>query len=136
MINSKEVVRLRDKRERVDSEKAARAAAREEKKKQGTAEQLAARTKSKGKGIAVINLDEELEEFYLSEGDGYETMDAEVGDTSGLEGEEEDSFVDIDDIPGTRSDQEGGIIGTSMAGRRVEVVTKSGRRAGRVVNGQ
>jgi uncharacterized protein (DUF4415 family) len=104
VIDSKDVVRLRDKRERVDSEKAARAAAREEKKKQGTAEKLAARTKSKGKGIAVINLDEALEEFHLSEGDGYETMDAEVGDTSGLEGEEEDSFVDIDDIPGTRSD--------------------------------
>ena len=135
VIDSKEVVLLRDERGRVDSEKAARAAAREEKKKQGTAEKLAARTKSKGKGIAVINLDEELEEFYLSEGDGYETMDAEVGDTSGLEGEE-DSFVDIDDIPGTRSDQEGGIRGTSMMARGVEVVTRSGRRAGRVVNGK
>ena len=63
MIDSKEVVRLRDKRERVDSEKAARAAAREEKKKQRTAEQLAARTKSKGKGIAVINLDEGWKSF-------------------------------------------------------------------------
>ena len=70
----------------------------------------------------------------MSEGDGYETVDAEVGDTSGLKEEEEDSFVDIDDIPGTRSDQEGGIRGTSMVGRRVEVVTRSGRRAERVVN--
>ena len=67
--------------------------------------------------------------MHLSEGDGYETVDAEVDDTSGLEGEEEDSFVDIDDIPGTKSDLEGGIRGTSMVGRRVEVVTKSGRRA-------
>ena len=40
---------MRDKRERVDSEKAARAAGREEKKKQGTAEKLVARIKSKGK---------------------------------------------------------------------------------------
>ena len=95
---------MRDKRERVDSEKAARAAAWKEKKKQGAAEKLADRTKSKGKEIEVINLEEGLEEFHLSEGDGYETVDAEVGDTSGLEGEEEDSFVDIDDIPGTRSD--------------------------------
>ena len=59
---------MRDKIERVDSEKATRAAGRQEKKKQGTAEKLAARTKSKGKGIAVINLDEALEEFHLSEG--------------------------------------------------------------------
>ena len=75
---------MRDKRERVDSEKAARAAGREEKKKQGTAEKLAARTKSKGKEIEVINLGEDLEEFHLSEGDGYETVGAEVGDISGL----------------------------------------------------
>ena len=68
----------------------------------------------------------------MSEGDGYETVDAEVGDTLWLEGEEEDSFVDIDDIPGTRCDQEGGIRGTSVVGRRVEVVTRSERRAGRV----
>ena len=127
---------MRDKRERTDSEKVARAAAREEKKKQGTAEKLAARTKSKGKEIEVISLEEELEEFHLSEGDGYETVDAEVGDTSGLEGEGEDSFVDIDDILGTRSNQEGGIRGASMVGRRVEVVTRSGRRAGRVVYGK
>ena len=72
--------------ERVDSEKAARAASREEKKKQGTAEKLAARTKSKGKEIEVINLGEDLEEFHLSEGDGYETVDAEVGDISGYRG--------------------------------------------------
>ena len=80
---------MKDKRERVDSEKAARAAGRE-KKKQGTAEKLAARTKSKGKKIQVINLGGDQEEFHLSEGDGYETVDAEVGDTSGLKGEEED----------------------------------------------
>ena len=72
----------------------------------------------------------------MSKGDGYETVDAEVGDTLGLEGEEDDSFVDIDDIPGTRSDQEGGIRGTSMVGRRVKVGTRSGRRAGRVVYGK
>ena len=36
-----------------------------------------------------------------------------MDNTSGLEEEEEDSFVDIDDIPGTRSDQEGGIRGTA-----------------------
>ena len=72
----------------------------------------------------------------MSTGDGYETMDAEVGSAWRLEKEEEDSFVDIDDIPGTRSDQEGGVRGTSMVGRRVEVVTRSGRRAGRVVYGK
>ena len=83
MIDYEEVVRLRDKRKRVDSERAARAAGRE-KKKQGTAEKLAARTKSKGEEIEVINLGEDLEEFHLSEGDGYETVDAEVGDISGL----------------------------------------------------
>ena len=93
---------------------------------------LAPRTKSKGKEIEVISLEEELEEFYLSESDGYETVDAEVGDTSGLE-EEDDSFVDIDDMPGRRSDQKGGIRGTGMVGKRVEVVTRFGRRAGRVV---
>ena len=136
VIDSEEVVRLRDKRERVDSDRAARAAAREEKKKQGTAEKLAARTKSKGKEVEVISLEGGLGEFHLSGGDGYETVDAEVGDTSGLEGEEEDSFVDIDDISGTRNDQEGGIRGTGMVGRRVEVVTRSGRRAGRVVYGK
>ena len=63
VIDSEEVVRLRDKRERVDSEEAARAAAREERKKQGTAEKLADRTKSKRKEIEVINLEEGLEEF-------------------------------------------------------------------------
>ena len=82
---------MRGKRERVDSEKAARTAAWE-KKKQGTAEKLADRTKSKRKEIEVINLEEELEEFHLSKGDSYETVDAEVGDILGLEGEEEDSL--------------------------------------------
>ena len=85
MIDYERVLRLRDKRERVDSEKAARAAGRE-KKMQGIAEKLAARNKSKGNEIEVINLGEDLEEFHLSEGDGYETVDAEVGDTSGVKG--------------------------------------------------
>ena len=44
--------------------------------------------------------------------------------------------IDIDDIPGTRSDQEGGVRGTGKVGKRVEVVTRSGRRAGRVVYGK
>ena len=56
---------MRDKRKRVDSEKAASAAAREEKKKQGTAKKLAPRTKSKGKEIGAISLEEEPEEFCL-----------------------------------------------------------------------
>ena len=60
-------------------------------------------------------------------------MNAEVCNTSGLKEEEEDPFVDIDDIPGTRSDHGGGIRGTGMVGKRVEVVTRSGRRAGCVV---
>ena len=46
----------------------------------------------------------------MSGGDGYETVD-----------EEEDLFVDIDDIPG---DQEGRIRRISMVGKRVEVVTR------------
>ena len=60
-------------------------------------------------------------------------MDEEAGDTSGLEEEEEKSFVDIDGAPGIRCDQEGEIRGTGMVGRKVEVVTRLGRRAGRVV---
>ena len=63
-------------------------------------------------------------------------MDEEAGDTPGLEEEEEDLFVDIDGTPGIRCDQEGGIRGTGMVGKRVEVVTRSGRRAGRVVYGK
>ena len=86
VIDSEDVVHLRDKREMVDSKKAARAAAWAEKKKQGTAKKPAAKTRTKGKGVEVISLEEELEEFCLSEGDGYETVDEEVGDTSGLEG--------------------------------------------------
>ena len=70
----------------------------------------------------------------MSGSDGYETVDEEAGDTPVLE-EEEDSFVDIDGTPGTRCDQEGGIRGTRMVGKRVEVVTRSGRRAGRVLYG-
>ena len=111
-INAEEVVRLWDERERRDNDKAVRAAARE-KKKQGTIKELVPRTKSKGKEIEAIKLEEELEEFHLSEADVYETVDEEAGDTSGLE-EEEDSFVDIDGIPGTRCDQEGGIKGTGI----------------------
>ena len=52
----------------------------------------------------------------------------------GLEEDDEDSFVDIDNIPGTGSDQEGRIRGTGMVGKRVEVVTRSGRRVGGVVD--
>ena len=59
----------------------------------------------------------------MSGGDGYETVDEEVGDTSGLEEKEEDSFVDIDGTPGTRCDQGGGTRGTGMVGKRVEMVT-------------
>ena len=36
--------------------------------------------------------------------------------------------------PGTGCDQEGEIRGTGMVGNRVEVITRSGRRAGRVVH--
>ena len=71
----------------------------------------------------------------MSGSDGYETVD-EAGDTPGLEEEEENSFVDIGGTSGTRCDQEGGIRGTGMVGKRVEVVTRSGRKAGRVVYGK
>ena len=70
----------------------------------------------------------------MPEGDSYETVDAEVGDALALE--EEDLFVDIGDILSTRNGQEGGIRGTSMVRKRVEVVTRSGRRAGRVAYGK
>ena len=53
-----------------------------------------------------------------------------------MEEEEGDSSVDIDSTPGTRRDLEGGIRGTGMVGKRVEVITRSGRRAGRVVYGK
>ena len=69
MIDPEEVVRLRDERERKDNIKAVRAAARE-KKKQGTTKKLVPRTKSKGKEIEVVSLEEGLEEFHLSGGDG------------------------------------------------------------------
>ena len=36
-------------------------------------------------------------------------------------------------MPGRRGDQEGGIGGTGIVGKRVEVVTRFGRRAGRYV---
>ena len=52
------------------------------------------------------------------------------------EEEEEDLFVDIDDIPGLRSDSGVGLEGLhSMLEKRVEVVTRSGRREGSVVWG-
>ena len=57
-----------------------------------------------------------------------------MGDALALE--EEDLFVDIGDILSTRNGQEGGIRGTSMVRKRVEVVTRSGRRAGRVAYGK
>ena len=65
VIDSEEVVWLRDERERKDNNMAVRAAARE-KKKQAATKKLALRTKSKGKEIEVISLEEELEEFHLS----------------------------------------------------------------------
>ena len=52
---------------------AVRAAAREEKKKLAATKKLVLRAKSKGKEIEVISLEEELEEFHLSGGDGYQT---------------------------------------------------------------
>ena len=73
MVGSEEVVRLRDERERKDDNKAVREAARE-KKKQGTTKKLVPRTKSKGKEVEVISLEEGLEEFHLSGGDDYETV--------------------------------------------------------------
>ena len=134
VIDSEEVVLLRDKKQRVDS-KGARAATREEVKMLGTAKKLAAGTKSTGNKIEVICLGKELEGFCLSRSDCCETVDAEVGDTPVLE-EEEDSFADIDDILSTRNDQEGGIRGTCMVRKRVEVVTRSGRRTGPVAYGK
>ena len=135
MNDSEEVVRLRDERERKDN-MAVRAAAREEKKKLAATKKLALRTKSKGKEIEVISLEEELEEFHLSGGDGDGTVDEEASDTSGLEEQEKDSSVVIEGTPGTRFDLEGGIRETGMVGRRVGVVTRSGRRGGRVVYGK
>lgn len=75
-----------------------------DKKKQGTTKKLAARTKPKGREIEAVGLEEELGELYLSGGGGYETVDEEVGDTSWLkEGGDDDSFVDIDNTLGIRS---------------------------------
>ena len=82
VIDSEEVVRLRDERERKDNIKTVRAAARE-KKKQGATKKRVSRTKLKGKEIEVISLEEELEEFHLSGSDGYETVDEEAGNTPG-----------------------------------------------------
>lgn len=71
----------------------------------------------------------------MSKGDGYETVDEKVGDIPKLE-EEEDSFADTDGTSGTKSDQESGTKWTGMVGKRVKVVTRSGRRAARVVYGK
>ena len=71
----------------------------------------------------------------MSGSDGYETMDEEADNTPRLEEEEEDTSVDIDGTPGTRCNQEGRIRGAGMVGKRVEVLTRSGRRAGCVVYG-
>ena len=68
MACPEEAVLLRGKRQRVESKKAARVAAREEKEKLGTAKKLAARTK--GGEIEAICPREELEGFRLSGGDG------------------------------------------------------------------
>ena len=63
----------------------------------------------------------------MSKGDGYETVDEGVGDTSGLkEKEEKGSLVDIDDTPGM-SGYEGGV---GVVGKRVEAVARSGRWTG------
>ena len=65
-------------------------------------------------------------------GDGNEG----AGYISGLVDEGEDPSVGISDAPGTRSGQEGGVKGTGIVGKWVEVVTRPGRRAGRVVYGK
>ena len=72
-------------------------------RKAGNHKKLAARTKSKGSEIEAISLVEEPGEFRPSGGGGFETVDEEVGDTSRLG--ENDSFLDINDTPGTRSNQ-------------------------------
>ena len=74
--------------------------------------------------IESISLEEELGKFHLSWGGGYETVDEEVGVTPRFE-EEDDSFVDINDTPGTKSNQRVGLEGLVW----VEVVAASGRRA-------
>ena len=51
VIDTEEVVCLWDERERKDNDKAVRAAAREEKKKQGIIKELVLRTKSKGRKL-------------------------------------------------------------------------------------
>ena len=56
---------------------------RGQEKKQGATKKLDVRTKSKGKEIEVISLSENLEEFYLSEGDGYKTVGAVRGGGGG-----------------------------------------------------
>ena len=70
------------------------------------------RTKSGGREIEAISLEEELGEFHLSGGGGYETADEKVvGDTRRFDQEKDDSFVDIDDTQGTKSNQRVGLEG-------------------------
>ena len=60
--------------------------------------------------IEAISLEEELEEFDLSWGGGYETVDEEVGNPPRFEEEEENnSFVNIDDTLGAKSNQRVGL---------------------------
>ena len=60
--------------------------------------------------IEAISLEEELEEFDLSWGGGYETVDEEVGNAPRFEEEEENnSFVNIDDTLGAKSNQRVGL---------------------------
>lgn len=58
------------------------------------------------------------------------------GYASGLEEEEEDSFVGIADILGTRNDQGGSIREAGTVGERAEVFTRSERRVGHGVYGK
>ena len=53
----------------------------------------------------------------MSRVDGYETSGLEMG---------EDSFVDVDDTPETKSGQGGGVKGTSMEEKSVKVRVEGG----------
>ena len=64
-------------------------------RKAGNYKRLTARTKSEGREIEAVSLDEELGDFHLSGGGGYETVDEEAGDILRLRGEEGDSFADL-----------------------------------------
>ena len=87
VIDYKEVVHLWGERGRIDKKKAAGAASRE-KKKQRTTKKIAARAKLGGREIEAISLEEELGEFHLSWGGGYETVDEGVGGAPRFEEEE------------------------------------------------